>query len=531
MKKGAKAEKSKRKKPFPRNVDECLEERREDEILSDKRFKTSDNGIEVIPQNEGVSMIGDDTDGDVRPVDILNPDNVVKFDSVQKLNEVDWNETESKCDNKRSCDTSVYFNSDPGPYVVHLSRVNKEDESQICDIKIGKMLRDSKVQGVKLVKRIGKYLVKLFFDSGENANIFMRSQAVKEVGFLANIPLPNISKAGIVYDIPAEYTVEFLKENIASALPALDIYRFNKTVTNRSGERVTIPSNTIKITFRGQFLPDEVDFFLSKRKVKPFVSSVTRCYKCLRFGHIQKYCKQAKDNCGNCGRSHDGECPNPMKCFHCRSPDHHALSTDCPEYARNVLIKEAMTYRSISFFEANEEYPRINSHYSIAEKQEEFPKLGRPTRGMKNKAEDQREEQSFPRKSEDDLKLQYSVYVQKQRGVSSSAFSEVASKPLAADPVRSTAETPVQPSAKVISNNTVDYIMNERKLKFVNEAMETLTWTLNQIKGINDGPASSISNDLLLISISDKILKLFNDRNVTAKQLDDCSLADIEEST
>lgn len=56
----------------------------------------------------------------------------------------------------------------------------------------------------------------------------------------------------------------------------------------------------------------------------------------------------------------------------------------------------------------------------------------------------------------------------------------------------------------------------------LNEAMETLMWTFSQIKGLNNGPGpgTSADNDLLLISISEKLHNLFNDRSGYSEQLD-----------
>lgn len=341
--------KPKRKKINPSNPSNDDSDIISDGDVNDNSDKRKFKICEVNVLKEQLQGSDEGMDSDVTVDDVIPPDNAKagKVDRIRSSKIVDWND-ETDYD-KDDVDVDKYFSTDPGPFVVHLSRSDKSDQSQVCDIKIGKILKDNNVRGLIQVKRIGKFLIKLFFNSYDVANDFLGSNLLKKIGCEASIPLANISKSGIIYDVPADYSIQYLKENIRSKLPVMDIFRFSKSLTNQDGTKTKVAAKTIKVTFRGQFLPDEVDFFLSKRKVKPFVPIVTRCYKCLRFGHVQKYCKQAKVNCVNCGESHEGDCDRPTKCFHCKSPHHRASDNECPEYSRNVLIKEAMVCLQGSF--------------------------------------------------------------------------------------------------------------------------------------------------------------------------------------
>lgn len=289
----------------------------------------------------------------------------------------------------------------------------------------------------------------------------------------------------------------------------IDVFRFKKTIKNLNGESVTIPTKTVKITFRGQFLPDKVEFFYSKRKIKPFVPAV------------QKYCKQANQNCRNCGTPHSDECKNQTKCFHCKSPDHDAMDVICPEYARNVLIKEVMVYRNISYFEANDEYPRVQSKFNMQQRRDDFPTLsGRQSSYAQVTKEIQ---PSYPRKSENELKLQYSDYVRKQTGTGneSSSVKETTGQRDQGDKNNSTQVK----KSKTTSNSRnpdeikIDGIMNERKQEFIDEAFQILLWTFMQLQNVEKGPGTLVSNDLLLISISERLHDLFKDRQEIIGQM------------
>lgn len=76
---------------------------------------------------------------------------------------------------------------------------------------------------------------------------------------------------------------------------------------------------------------------------------VTRCFKCLQYGHISKYCKN-QTTCRHCtepGHTNK-ECPKkkePSKCLNCKlrkkNHEHSTMDTNCPEYKRNLDLSRA----------------------------------------------------------------------------------------------------------------------------------------------------------------------------------------------
>lgn len=330
------------------------------------------------------------------------------------------NGTQPKKDNAEADElarSKLYIDSDKGPFVVHLSGVATEDNEpkDLHDVIIGHKLKQYNVKSIVEIKKVTRRELKIVFKEKAAANCFLKGDVPSRIGLKAYIPNYNILKTGIIFDIPACYGEKFLLEEMSSSCPIVDVYRCQKRKFV-NGERLNewVPANTVKVTFRGQDVPDEVTFGYSVRKVKPDVPRVIQCNKCLRYGHPVKYCKQAEMNCVNCGTRHsERPCPLGMRCFHCHSTEHDARSKDCPEYLRNVLIKESMFFKNLTFSEANDMFPGTRSQYRIAEKPKEFPRL--PQRGSRFGGEE-RVEQSFPRKTSSDLRKQYEEYVVLNQG-------------------------------------------------------------------------------------------------------------------
>lgn len=415
-----------------------------------------------------------------------------------------------------------YLDSDAGPYFVHLTvnDVNKESDD-ICDMEVGMKLKKMKVKNVREVKKVSRRELKVVFSDKPAANAFLQGHAPKELGVKAFIPNYNVEKIGIIFDISPRYSDEQLLEELEAELPIIDIYRCmkRKTVDGRKTKDF-IPSNTIKVTFRGQCLPDEVTFGYSKRKVKPHIPNVMQCYKCLRFGHVNKHCKQQDPTCKNCGTVHpfdlNDPCSKATKCFHCHNSEHDGTHKGCPEYLRNQLIKESMVFKNMTFFEANEEFPRTQSSFRSAERQREFPKLSNGNR--RNQDREERIEKSFPKKSAQDLSKQYNDYVQLNQGnkptassttPNSKSYSEIAKTRIQ----KSTASRPER------QNNSRTQQANDYSSQAEYDVPENpincnpmdLIHALNQkLQGSYLDPDQSsnghISNDLMLIDIGRMIM-------------------------
>ena len=108
----------------------------------------------------------------------------------------------------------------------------------------------------------------------------------------------------------------------------------------------------IQVTFKTK-MPETINFGYEKKKVRPYVPPVIRCFKCQQYGHGSDQCR-GRVHCAACGEGHEWkECPNKSspKCARCGGA-HSAAYMGCIAYKE---AKQAQTYKfkeKVSYSEA-----------------------------------------------------------------------------------------------------------------------------------------------------------------------------------
>ena len=140
----------------------------------------------------------------------------------------------------------------------------------------------------------------------------------------------------------------------------------------------------LRIKFKGERLPAKVVLEGTNKEVRPFLPRPTQCYKCLKFGHVSKYCHSSISRCYKCGSpDHDprtAKCENQEKCFNCNG-EHHAKSNRCVFHEYHTQVKLLQIRSGMSVREAKLtlkgkglEDPYKGKTYSQTTRQEEEPK-------------------------------------------------------------------------------------------------------------------------------------------------------------
>lgn len=258
-----------------------------------------------------------------------------------------------------------YSNLDKPPYLVHVSRIQSDPTANITlhPVKFGQFLKIQHFPGIlnNGLKRVGRNRVSVEFSNPADANSFITHPLIMQNGYSTSIPTYNITRMGVVREIPVDWSPEEISTNLevptgcGQIIKARRINR--KVITNGSPEWQ--PTQSVILTFDGQTLPKRVFCCYNSLPVELYKYPTIQCFNCCRFGHTKLQCR-SKPRCYKCSQNHTGEgCPAPEDtsvCLYC-SGRHFAISKCCPEYVRQTEIKTIMAERYISYEEASKSQP------------------------------------------------------------------------------------------------------------------------------------------------------------------------------
>lgn len=282
---------------------------------------------------------------------------------------------------KKEIGRKSYTQRDSPPYIVHVSLKDGQTPGTVLHpVKFGMFLTENNYSNILLgsVKRLGRNRISVEFKSHQDANSFLISRTLEQNNFIASVPQFNITRLGLVRDVPTEWTEDEIIKNIKvpdGCGPVIKARRMNRKVTSL-GVTEWKPTQTVILTFDGQILPKRVYCFYSALPVERYMYPTIQCYNCCRFGHTRTICR-SKVQCFKCGQDHPGDgCQIPLVdafCISCTG-NHYAIDKACPELGRQKAIKALMAENFISYQEASQVFPPVSRSYAEVSKVSPKPK-------------------------------------------------------------------------------------------------------------------------------------------------------------
>ncbi|KAJ8685927.1 hypothetical protein QAD02_021720 [Eretmocerus hayati] len=183
------------------------------------------------------------------------------------------------------------------------------------------------------------------------------------------IPNHLMTRQGVIRGVPKEFTEEEIKLNLVAidthfgTIPILEVRRFTRRTYNQDTGKADkiVPTETVQISFRGQYLPPRV----------------RQCLRCSDFGHIKAYCKSSHELCLRCGeQAHTAESPYrrkelPPKCKNCQK-EHIAIDKICEVRKQQQEIRDYATENNITIAEAKK-ISGVDNRFTL--NVNEFPNL------------------------------------------------------------------------------------------------------------------------------------------------------------
>lgn len=296
--------------------------------------------------------------------------------------------TESAFNPEFNSNETIYTAKDKTPFTVYIESTEKSGNNigGFNHLKIAKDIFDLKLSNILKINIKGRNRLGVDFDSFKAANNFLQNKHLKNLGYDIFIPKNYTSCKGIVRAIPKMFSMKTIVQNSTSReCRVISCTRLNRKVIDKEKKSVEyIPTTTVLYTFEGTRLPRDIQVFGLDMQIKPYVPPVTQCFNCFRYGHTKKICK-SKKKCLNCGslelenetphRKEDGSFLCQIKCILCNSDEHRSSSKTCMEFERQLVVKKAMAFDNLTYFEANEKYKSFNSNTPFSPKRGDFPEV------------------------------------------------------------------------------------------------------------------------------------------------------------
>jgi hypothetical protein len=265
-----------------------------------------------------------------------------------------------------------YSDIDVGPFVVHVSREDTADQpntpSRMRALKMAQIIYNGKVAGITEIKSIGKNKMSIYFKSYMEANSFLSDPILTTNKLSAMIPKFQVSRMGVVTQIPLEWTLEEFTNGIECPTGSGQVIKSRRLNKKKEvdGRKVWEPTGTVVVTFLGQTLPDKIYCFNMSIPVSSYRLPIIQCHKCCRFGHIKDQCR-SNPRCARCAQNHEvSECSvpdNEVSCLFCSGP-HATTDPKCPEFSRQKSIKLVMSEENIGYIEAARRFRPVRTTYA-----------------------------------------------------------------------------------------------------------------------------------------------------------------------
>lgn len=260
-----------------------------------------------------------------------------------------------------SIPNNKYDSQCQGPFEVYIQS-NPIDNvaSSIHPLAVGRILSASSKIDILEIKKIGYSKISVQLTNRDAANQLLTNSALKSKNLTAFIPSFRTTRQGIIRNVPLDVTEEEIIKEVNCPFVISRVRRLNRKApvppdSNTSSPEY-IPSKTVALTFKGQSLPKYVYLYKVRYEVSPFISKVSLCYSCYRFGHIASQCK-GHPRCSHCSeKAHDKDlpCPKinlPPSCVNCKGP-HTPNNPTCVERILQNQIRVLAANKNIPFMEA-----------------------------------------------------------------------------------------------------------------------------------------------------------------------------------
>lgn len=216
---------------------------------------------------------------------------------------------------------------------------------------LARLFKENGILGTSRVKYIHKYRMIITFENDTSAELFLKCKTFAELEWKCQKTSEVGISYGMIRNVDLDITNEEMIESISGDFEIISVKRLDRRndKIDSPGANSWVPSETVRIGFKGSSLPPHVYIYEIKAKVEPYIFPVTQCSRCWKFGHPTKMCPSKSIVCPKCSGKHENCVTTTFQCVNCKG-SHMALQKICPVYTKERRVRELMaefncTYR------------------------------------------------------------------------------------------------------------------------------------------------------------------------------------------
>jgi hypothetical protein len=217
---------------------------------------------------------------------------------------------------------------------------------------LAKLLKEEGIKDIIRVKYLNHYKIRIEISDEIYANKLETCKKFIDMGWRFYRAMEVTNSYGVIKNVDIDMTDKEILESIVGPgdTQLVSVSRLKRrNMDKQLSEQSWIPSEAIRLCFKGTNIPPYVLVNDLKIKVDRYVFPVTQCSRCWKFGHTAKICLSKNQVCPKCGKSHPNCETHIYNCVNCNG-NHMALVKSCPIYMKEKKIRELMadfncTYR------------------------------------------------------------------------------------------------------------------------------------------------------------------------------------------
>lgn len=227
---------------------------------------------------------------------------------------------------------------------------------------LAKIFKEHGICDAIKIKYINPYRLRVEFDNELSAEKLITCDNLISMGWRIFKSMEVGYSYGIIKNVDTDINEEQILQDISCPSPAklISVQRLNRRDHNGDG---WMTSETVRLCFKGPFLPAYVVVDNLRINVDKYVFPVSQCSRCWKIGHTIKKCARTKLVCPKCSGDHSNCETHKFKCSNCLG-EHMALSRECPVYQKERKIRLIMAEFNCTYRKALTMYPTSDSPHN-----------------------------------------------------------------------------------------------------------------------------------------------------------------------